>query len=139
MFRRLGLVLACLALPLWLALAQSESTQSGGAKASNVKLPAEQTGTYFKTIDELLATAKVDYGAGNTDAASEALIEAYLENFEYLEAPLEKVDVELVEELEEILRVDLPEIVNANGTQEEFVTAVDAALAELDRAQTLLK
>ncbi len=95
--------------------------------------------TYFKTVDELLATAKEEYSAGNSEAANEALIEAYLENFEYVEAPLEEVDHELVEELEETLRVDLPEMVNAAVSSEEFGTAVDAVLVELDQAEALLR
>ncbi len=140
MLRKFGFISACLLLPLWVAFAQSGgASHSGGAEGAGAELSAEQTATYFKTVDELLATAKEEYSAGNSDAANEALIEAYLENFEYIEAPLEKVDHELVKELEESLRVALSEMVNAGVKPEEFSTAVDAALAELDQAETLLK
>lgn len=140
MFKRLVLISACVSLPLLVAFTQSGgATQSGGTGAAGVEQSTEQTAAYFQTVDELLATAKEEYSAGNSDAANEALIEAYLENFEYVEAPLEEVDHELVEELEETLRVNLPEMVNAGVSPEEFNAAVDAALAELDQAEALLK
>jgi len=104
-----------------------------------VGLPTTQSAAYFKTIDKLLGTAKDTYRAGNPDAANEALIEAYLENFEYLEAPIKEADAELEEKLEKTLRVGLPELVRTEVSHEDFDTAVDAALADLDRAETLFK
>lgn len=134
MFRRIGFLTVCLLIPVWVAFAQS-----GGSGAAGVGLPTTQSAAYFKTIDKLLGTAKDTYRAGNPDAANEALIEAYLENFEYLEAPIKEADAELEEKLEKTLRVGLPELVRTEVSHEDFDTAVDAALADLDRAETLFK
>ncbi|TDE84668.1 hypothetical protein [Deinococcus sp. S9] len=100
------------------------------AKSSNA--------TYFANIDRLLAAAKAHYAGGMADDAEEALIDAYLENFEYLESPLAKQDRALETKLEKTLREDLRALLKSQPSAQKFNAAVDAALADLKKARALL-
>ncbi|MEW6422348.1 MAG: hypothetical protein AB1511_11580, partial [Deinococcota bacterium] len=78
------------------------------AEISGVQQSAKsRNATYFANIGRLLAAAKSHYEGGMSDAAEEALIDAYLENFEHLEGPLAKKDQALETKLERTLREDL--------------------------------
>lgn len=109
------------------------------AEEGHAELSKAQADGYFATITELLTDAKTQYEAGDTRAANENLINAYLENFEYLEGPLEAVDEEMMEGLEHTLREDLPKLITDAVSSKAFNSAVDAAQQELDKAQALLK
>ncbi|NIT99568.1 MAG: hypothetical protein GWN01_01070, partial [Nitrosopumilaceae archaeon] len=51
----------------------------------------------YTNIRELYSELLTELDSGNYDTAEELAIEAYLENYEYLEPPIEKVDPELME------------------------------------------
>ncbi|GGM58275.1 hypothetical protein GCM10008956_37330 [Deinococcus arenae] len=94
--------------------------------------------TYLANIDRLLATAKSHYAGGMAADAEEALIEAYLENFEYLESPLAQKDKALETKLEKTLREDLRALLKSKASAQKFSAAVDAALTDLKKARALL-
>ncbi|HEX7021597.1 MAG TPA: hypothetical protein VF171_01990 [Trueperaceae bacterium] len=133
--------------PALVALALMFATGTGAQAASADTPPAQENAeqaqdlsshNYFTRIEKLLAEAEAAYEAGDKDAATEALIEAYLENFEYLEAPLGAVDHDAMEALEMTLRENLPALVAQGVPAEAFEVAVDDALTHLDQAEALL-
>ena len=94
---------------------------------------------YFAAIRDDLGAAADAYQGGDPEAASEKLIDAYLENFEYLEAPLQKVDPDLKERLEGTLRDDLRAMVANGAAPSELRAAIDEALKDLSRARQELE
>ncbi|GGL14401.1 hypothetical protein [Deinococcus radiotolerans] len=114
--------------------AKEELSEISGVRQA----PKSSAGTYFANIDRLLAAAKGHYAGGMASDAEEALIEAYLENFEYLESPLAKKDKALETKLEKTLREDLRALLKTKPSAQKFSAAVDAALADLNKARALL-
>lgn len=109
------------------------------AEISGVQQAAKSSNaTYFANIDRLLSAAKGHYTGGMMNDAEEALIDAYLENFEYLESPLAKKDKALETKLEKTLREDLRALLKSKPSAQKFNAAVDAALADLKKARVLL-
>jgi high-affinity iron transporter len=68
----------------------------------------------YETIRNLYAKMLVSLDDGDYDVAQELAIEAYLENFEYLESDIEKVDSELLYALELDMREELRDMIKNN-------------------------
>ncbi len=100
---------------------------------------ADRTARYLSTIRADLATAVSAYRRGDAAAAEDRLIDAYLENFEYLEAPLEAVDHDLMEDLEHALRDDLRAMLRSGAPTDAFERAVRAVVSDLARAEAALR
>lgn len=109
------------------------------AEVSGVALATGDPGAYFANIETLLTRAKTAYAAGQPDAAEEALIGAYLDNFEFLEKPLGTVNKPLEGQLEKTLRETLRGLLKQKVSPAEFAAAVDAARKDLGRARQALK
>lgn len=110
--------------------------------AEDLRVSAGATGgqhtQYFATIRELLAKVVDGVKAGNYKAADQAAITAYLDNYEYLEAPLEKHDAKLMDTIEIEMREELRNMIKANDSAaaiEEFVSGI---LVKLDQAEAIL-
>jgi len=93
----------------------------------------------FASIETLLATARSHYQGGMTDAANEAVISAYLDHFEQLEAPLATKNKPLELKLEETLKNGLRALIKQKVTPTQFGSALDAALKDLKTARGLLE
>jgi hypothetical protein len=100
---------------------------------------APDTARLFAAIDHDLQLAVARYRAGNADGAREALIDAYLENFEDLEPPLEAAAPDLKERLEHTLRDTLRSLVAQGVAPDRFAAAVDGARSDLTRARQVLR
>lgn len=74
-----------------------------------------------------IAAGVTSYAAGDAAAAAEQVTETYLQHFELVEGPLEEVDAELTEELEEMIREQLVDAIEAG----EPVPEVRALVAEI--------
>ncbi|WP_027482753.1 hypothetical protein [Deinococcus pimensis] len=111
-------------------LAEISGVQLAAAKGTNA--------TYLANIEKLLSDAKGHYAGGMGGDAEEAVIDAYLDNYEYLESPLAKKDRALELRLEKTLREDLRALLKARPTPAKFNAAVDAALTDLKKARALL-
>ena len=59
-------------------------------------------GGYFDTINRLLITAQAAYANGDADLAHELVGTAYLDNYEFLEAPIGQVDNKLMKTIEAV-------------------------------------
>jgi high-affinity iron transporter len=94
---------------------------------------------YFSNIRTLLAESVNDVKAGNYKQADQRAISAYLDNYEYLEAPIEKHDSELMETLEIMMREELRKMIKSNESPREIEAFVNDILEKLDTAEGLLK
>jgi len=97
------------------------------------------SGEFFSTIRYLYDQALLEIEDGNYEKAEEHVIAAYLDNFEYLEAPIEAVDSELMHKLEINMREDLRAMVQERKTHDEIQSFInDPILQDLDTAEGLV-
>jgi high-affinity iron transporter len=94
---------------------------------------------YFATIRELLNSTIASVTAGDYDAADATAIKAYLDNYEYLEAPIEKHDPDLMLDIEVEMREELRQLIREERSPQEIVEFTTAILVKLDQAEDLLR
>jgi high-affinity iron transporter len=94
---------------------------------------------YFSTIRELLNSTITLVNAGDYDTADASAIKAYLDNYEYLEAPIEKHDPELMLDIEVEMREELRQMLREERSPQEIVAFITAILGKLDQAENLLR
>jgi high-affinity iron transporter len=94
---------------------------------------------YFATIRTLLSNVISEINNGNYEQADQYAVSAYLDNYEYLEAPIEKHDPELMVTIEEEMREELRRMIEARESAESIEAFVNGILVKLDRAEELLK
>ncbi|HXG74644.1 MAG TPA: PEFG-CTERM sorting domain-containing protein [Candidatus Nitrosotenuis sp.] len=93
---------------------------------------------YFENIEELLADVSKEYANGNTDAALSLATRAYLDNYEFLEAPIAMQDKELMEEIEIMMREELRDMIKQGADASEISAHIDAILEKLEQAERLI-
>ena len=93
---------------------------------------------YFEGIEHHLAEVKETYGEGETDAALAHATKAYLDNYEFLEAPIAEQDKELMEEIEVMMREELRDMIKAGDSKDKINSHVDAILEKLEQAEHML-
>ncbi len=93
---------------------------------------------YFANIEKLLGDSKIQYTSGNTQAALDMAQEAYLDNYEFLEAPIAEHDEALMEEIEIMMREELRDMIKASAPADEINSQVDSILVKLEEAEGLL-
>ena len=94
-------------------------------------------GKYFEAIRIILPQVVEEYKAGNYAKADELAIEAYLDNFEYLEAVIAKQDKDLTLTIEEMMRVELREMIKQRESVEKVEAHVQAIFEKLNEAESL--
>ena len=94
---------------------------------------------YFSIIRELLNSTITSVNAGDYDAVDAAAIKAYLDNYEYLEAPIEKHDPTLMLDIEIEMREELRQLIREERSPQEISSFISAILGKLDQAEDLLK
>jgi high-affinity iron transporter len=110
-----------------------ELTLSGGSES------ASEQAKYFSTIRDLLNSTIASVNDGDYKAADATAIKAYLDNFEYLEAPIEKHDANLMLDIEIEMREELRQLIMEERSPREITGFVTAILGKLDQAEDLLK
>jgi high-affinity iron transporter len=93
---------------------------------------------YFANIRTLLSDLIQEVRAGNYNQADRHAVAAYLDNYEYLEAPIEKLDAELMLTIETEMRVELREMLKQERPASEIENHVDEILTKLEQAEELL-
>lgn len=94
---------------------------------------------YFTTIRMLLSNVTSEVKNGNYVQADQYAISAYLDNYEYLEAPIEKHDPDLMVTIEEEMREQLRSMIKARESVESTEAFVNGILVKLDKAEELLR
>jgi len=92
----------------------------------------------YDVIRELYKQLLVEVNAGNYEKAEQLAIEAYLENFEYLESDIDIVDSSLLHKLEIAMREDLRDTIKQHAASDIIKQKVDTILADLDNAESLV-
>jgi high-affinity iron transporter len=129
--------LAVLALSATAGLAACGSDDKGTtteAAATPDKAIAE-IGETRDALDQGLAAFK----AGKSSQAQEILSEAYVQHFEEVEGPLNKVDHELNEKLEEAISREIRDKVKDGAPVAEVEALVKTVKADLDAAEAKLR
>jgi high-affinity iron transporter len=94
---------------------------------------------YFSNIRKLLGEVISSVNEGDYQAANSAAIKAYLDNYEYLEAPVEKHDPELMLDIEIEMREELRQMINEKFPPQEINAFVTTILSKLGKAEELLR
>ena len=90
----------------------------------------------YNVIREMYGELLIELDNGNYDKAEEIGIEAYLENFEYLEPEIEIADAELLYQLEWDMREELRAMIKNQESPETIRTfLVDSIIPRLDIAE----
>jgi len=94
---------------------------------------------YVENIHNLLNQVKNTYAEGDKDAALSFATKAYLDNFEYLEGPLKETgNVELVSEIEEMLREELRAMIKNEVSPTEVNQQVDSILEKMESVKVAI-
>jgi hypothetical protein len=111
---------------------KSESEEQAGSSAATALAEVGET-------RDALKAALATYKSGDKAAAEEQVAEAYVSHFEEVEGPLDERDHELNEELEEAISGELRSDMKAGEPAAEIETKVKSIVADLDKAEALLK
>jgi hypothetical protein len=132
--------LSALALSGSLALAAcgggNDKTSTGAAEAQSTP---DQAIAEIAKVKTSLDAAVAAVEKGDAKQADEILSEGYVEHFEKVEGPLEKVDAELKEELEHTLATTIRDKVKGGASAGEVQALVASAKADLDTAEGKLR
>jgi hypothetical protein len=113
---------------------------------SESQLIGEEAGTeeqdpiaIINDIKSLLTQLVSAYGSQDYQGAESIATEAYLENYEFIEAPLAERDQQLMEQTEVMLREELRQMITDRVPIEQIEQHITMINANLDRAAELLQ
>ena len=105
--------------------------QESGAEERN-------PGEIITEIRSLLNQTIIEYQNKNSSGASALVEEAYLENYEFIEATLAEQNETLMEETEVMLREQLRDLVKSDSVEADVQTLLQKINSNLDQADQLL-
>ena len=92
----------------------------------------------ISTIRNLLNQTIVEYNTQNYTGAADLADVAYIDNFEFLEAPLAEEDEQLMEETEITLREDLSRLIEERAQPQQVQGLINEINERLNQAEQLL-
>jgi DNA anti-recombination protein RmuC len=116
----------------------AQSVETAAKQAEEQATPA-QARAEIGEVRAALDSAVTSLREGDAKAAENAVSEGYLQHFEKVEGPLEKVDAELNEELEDTIREELRDKIRSGGSVEEVTKMVSEIKSDLDTAEQKLR
>jgi DNA anti-recombination protein RmuC len=125
---------------LSLALAGSLFLAACGSDDDESKEAAEAKVTPAQAVSEIgqtraaLEASMVALKAGDRQKAEDTVAEGYLQHYEKVEGPLEKVDPELKEQIEDTINEEIRDKIKAGGSVAEIRKLVDETKSNLDKA-----
>jgi len=90
-------------------------------------------------IRELIKQVLEKIGEGNYPAAESLAVEAYLDNYEFLEGEIVKHDKPLMEDTENLLRIQLLDSIKGNASLDDIQKIIDILNSKLDIIENILK
>jgi hypothetical protein len=93
---------------------------------------------YIDRIKELLDKALAEYKAGNYQEARDLAREAYLDNYEFIEADIAEEDRELMEKVEIDMRVELVQMIDNRRPAAEVESHVQQIKTDLEVARAIV-
>jgi len=118
-----------------LALAACGGDEQGAPPAASASEARSEAAATRVSLRKALAQVK----AGNRKAADNTVSEGYLQHFEDVEGPLDKVDHELNEKLEGGIKDDLREKIRSGAPASEVERLVASLEADLATAERKLR
>jgi hypothetical protein len=115
------------------------SLTDGNNNSSTTSAAANTTIAIIDNVKSMLNQSLSAYQSQNYEEAESIAIEAYLENYEYVEAPIAQHDQQLMEETEVMLREELRQMINDRVPVEQLQEHIASINANLDRAVSLLE
>jgi high-affinity iron transporter len=110
-----------------------------GASSRGVPPTTSEHSEYFTTIRNLMSDVVGEVKQnGDYRQADKAAMTAYLDNYEYLEAPIERLNATLMEEIEIDMREELRDMLKAKQSIAAIENFVDDILVKLSTAEQLL-
>ncbi|MDR4511281.1 MAG: FTR1 family protein [Nitrososphaeraceae archaeon] len=94
---------------------------------------------YFSNIRSLIQQALVNIHNSDYKQADKLVISAYLDNYEFLEAPLEEKNPKLMVDIELSLRENLRELIKGNESPQNIELFVTNVMDKIDKAELLLQ
>jgi hypothetical protein len=115
-----------------------EISEVTGINEENISGTASDTSVYIPEIRNLLNQTLDEYKNQNYDQADALAIQAYLDNYEFVEAPLAEQNRTLMETTELMLREDLRQLIQTHVPIEEIQEHIDKINSNLNQAEKLL-
>jgi hypothetical protein len=131
---KLTVMSSLLATLLLLGYGLGLNVSNGQESDTEDRQPAE----IITEIRSLLNQTMIEYQNKNFSGATALTEEAYLENYEFLEAPLAEQNETLMEETEVMLREQLRDQVNGDDPNADVENLVKQINSHLDEAEVLL-
>jgi hypothetical protein len=135
--------LACITtslMTIMLVMALTNSFANGQSTNETITIKYNDPSVeYAQTARNLLNQVMVEYQKGNTTGANDLATSAYLDNFEYVEAPLDKNGAsDLKEAIEDPMREELREKIQNKVSPEELASHVKMLDDKLKEAILIL-
>ncbi|HEU4446565.1 MAG TPA: hypothetical protein VFR94_17975 [Nitrososphaeraceae archaeon] len=111
-----------------------EASATTGEQVGPDREPAE----LISTIRDLLNQTMIEYNRQNYTGAADLADVAYIDNFEFLEAPLAEEDEQLMEETEITLREELSGLIEERAQPQQVQELINQINGSLDQAEQLL-
>jgi hypothetical protein len=93
---------------------------------------------YIDRINELLDHSLAEYEEGEFQEARSLAVEAYLENYEFIEADIEQDDPELMEKIELDLREELTQMIDDRRPAAEIEAHIGMIKTDLETARAVV-
>ena len=116
----------------------SSVTLEASATTEEQEEPEREPAELISTIRELLNQTMIEYNRQNYTGAADLADVAYIDNFEYLEAPLAEEDEQLMEETEITLREELSGLIEGRAQPQQVQELINQINGSLDQAEQLL-
>jgi hypothetical protein len=111
-----------------------EASASTGEQVEPEREPAE----LISAIRDLLNQTMIEYNRQNYTGAADLADVAYIDNFEFLEAPLAEENEQLMEETEITLREELSGLIEERAQPQRVQELINQINGSLDQAEQLL-
>ena len=115
------------------------SLTDGNNNSSTTSAAANTTIAIIDNVKSMLNQSLSAYQSQKYEEAESIAMKAYLENYEYVEAPIAQHDQQLMEETEVMLREELRQMINDRVPVEQLQEHIVSINANLDRAVSLLE
>jgi hypothetical protein len=122
-----GILMVALLFPTYNIIAQEENGEESDPL------------TILSTIRNLLDKSITELNAGNFTGASELVDIAYIDNYEYIEGPLEELNQDLMEETEVMIREDFANAIEDKKPLNEITTLHNNIKSNLNMAEKLFQ
>ncbi|MFB5637462.1 MAG: hypothetical protein ACE5RF_03545 [Nitrosarchaeum sp.] len=93
---------------------------------------------YVNNIRELLEQSRIKYAEGDIEEAKRLAMKAYIDNYEYLEDPVEEQNEQLNDELEIMLREDLQALMRKNASIDQVNEKIDTILEKITVVEAIV-